>query len=188
MFMANKCRQSPLLQKLFSSWAEPGSVASYPYTSALETSQEQRGNVDPRQNLSFSTVSVIWGKVQRLKKSRNSNASCYRYVYNTARLRHQELLIPPVGHCLLVFVGRIQHEVEGARQTWWCSGLSPPLPRVIEFGPVGRPCEPWVPQVQRGDMCGLKINIAHQALSKVQMPPTCFLFGPSSLDCPKNTS
>ena len=68
MFMANKCRQSTLLQKLFSSWAKPGSVASYPYMSALETSQEQRGNVDPRQNLSFATVSVIWGKVPEVKE------------------------------------------------------------------------------------------------------------------------
>ena len=105
----------------------------------------------------FHSPLCLWfgEKSRRLKKSRNSNASCYRYVYNTARLRHQELLIPPVGHCLLVFVGRMQHKVDGARQTWWCSGPSPPLPWVIEGRPpglAGRPREPWVPQVQRGDV------------------------------------
>ena len=70
----------------------------------------------PRQNLSFSTVSVILGKVLKVKEKQKQQCVTYQYVYDAARLRRQELLIPPVSHCLLGLVGRTQRKVDGSRQ------------------------------------------------------------------------
>ena len=70
----------------------------------------------PRRNPSFSTVSVIWGKAPKVKEKQKQQCVTYQHVYDTARLRRQELLMPPVSHCLLVLGGRTQRKVDGSRQ------------------------------------------------------------------------
>lgn len=71
MFISNKYRKSSDFKSFnnMTNWR----VCHLTITNELGKHFKSRCNVDPRVNLSFSTISMILGKVPKLKESRNNN-------------------------------------------------------------------------------------------------------------------